>query len=233
MSERHKRRRIHLPRAEWLIGLTGLVIVAFLCVLAVVVVDQARELRSQRQELSSEQAARDALAHQVEGLGATPVAGTPGSRGEPGTEGPRGPKGEKGDRGEQGASGKPAPTFTPSPGPSGSPGKDGADSTVPGPSGAPGADSTIPGPSGPPGEAGTDGRDGVDGRDGTDGEDGKPPASWTWTDRFGETYTCRPVPDFDPDSPRYECPRDEPPPDDPSNGGLLSAGLDPQRRQYV
>lgn len=178
------------------------------------------------QDLQTANQARDALARQVQKLGAKPVAGPPGSRGEPGksTVGPRGPKGDKGDPGE------PAPTITPSPGPSGSPGKngkDGADSTVPGPAGSPGADSTVPGPSGPPGR---DGRDGADGRDGTDGN---PPAGWTFTYK-GVTYTCSPAPDFDESNPRYNCTSDDP---DPGNGnggtdgGLLSMALDPNRRR--
>lgn len=176
------------------------------------------------QDLRTANEARDALAAQVQKLGATPVAGPPGSRGEPGASvtGPAGPKGDKGDPGE------PAPTITPSPGPSGAPGKDGkdgADSTVPGPTGPAGADSTVPGPSGPPG---------ADGSDGADGADGKPPAGWTFTYN-GVDYTCRPVDGFDPDSPRYDCQPNEPQPGNGGgggNGGLLSIGLDPQRRQY-
>lgn len=128
--------------------------------------------------------------------------------------GPRGPKGEKGDPGE------PAPTITPAPGASGAPGQPGSDSTVPGPpgpAGPPGADSTVPGPSGPPGR---DGRDGVDGQDGQTCPDG---------------YSLQPPAD-DPDA--LVCRRDgAPPPDEPGNGnsggGLLSAGLDPHRRQYA
>ena len=165
--------------------------------------------------------ARDALARQVQTLGHKPVAGPPGSRGEPGKTvvGPRGP------RGPAGASGEPAPTITPSPGASGASGKPGANSTVPGPTGPPGADSTIPGPSGPPGAAGRD------------GANGKPPAGWTFTYN-GVEYTCRPVDNFDPDDPKYSCTASEPNPS-PGNGNgnggshLLSAGLDPSRRQYA
>jgi hypothetical protein len=175
---------------------------------------------------------RDALARQVQDLGGTPIAGPPGLKGEPGV-GATGPAGERGEKGEKGDPGEPAPTLTPSPGPSGAsgaPGRPGADSTVPGPSGAPGADSTAPGPSGAPGVAGRDGTNG------TDGEDGKPPAGWTWTDRFGDTYTCRPVDDFDPDAPEYSCPPSDPDPDpdEPGNGSPQAEGaLDPQRRVYA
>lgn len=224
MRAAHKRRR-RLPRAEWLGAATGVLALAFLAGLAMLVVDLSQELRA-------ETSARDALARQVQELGATPVAGPPGSRGEPGegATGPAGERGERGEKGDPGESGKPAPTLTPSPGASGAsgaPGRPGADSTVPGPSGPPGADSTVPGPSGAPGAAGRDGADGAD------GAPGKPPAGWTWTDRFGDTYTCRPVDGFDPDSPRYECVRDEPDPDEPGNGNPQALALDPQRRQYA
>jgi len=228
-AARRRPRRLRLPRAEWLIAATGILFLAFLAWLAVQVVSQSQHLRSQGQDLLDERAYSRALAQQVEDLGGTPVPGSSGSPGQPGE------RGEKGDKGDKGEPGKPAPTITPSSGASGAsgaPGRPGADSTVPGPSGSPGADSTVPGPSGEPGRDGVDGRDGTDG---VDGEDGKPPASWTWTDRFGDTYTCRPVADFDPENPRYECPRDEQQPDEPGNGngGLLSAGLDPSRRQYM
>lgn len=123
-----------------------------------------------------------------------------------------------GEKGEKGDPGKPAPTITPSPGASGAPGRDGADSTVPGPSGPPGppgADSTVPGPSGPPGR---DGRDGVDGKDGQTCPDG---------------YSLQ-APSYDPDA--LVCRKDGAPDPDPGpgngNGGLLSAALDPSRRQY-
>lgn len=137
--------------------------------------------------------------------------------------GPRGPKGDPG---------KDAPTITPSPGASGKPGRDGTDSTVPGPEGSPGSDSTMAGPTGPPG---TDGKDGQDGKDGADGSDGKPPASWTFQ-YAGVTYTCRPVDDFDPASPRYACdaPAESPPPNDGSQlPSPLAAALDPTRREYA
>lgn len=163
------------------------------------------------------------LRAQIQAAGETPKAPDPSKAVEdlPAREqvpvpipGPPGEKGEKGDRGE------PAPAITPSPGQSGAPGEPGADSTFPGPSGPPGepgADSTVPGPSGPPGRDGRDGVDGTDGRDGQTCPDG---------------YSLQPPAD-DPDA--LVCRKDgAPPPDEPGNGngGLLSAGLDPQRRQY-
>ncbi|MFI5995859.1 collagen-like protein [Streptomyces sp. NPDC051362] len=141
--------------------------------------------------------------------------------------GPRGPKGDPG---------QDAPTLTPSPGASGKPGRNGADSTVPGPQGSPGNDSNVSGPTGPPGAAGQDGKDGKDGTDGKDGAEGKPPAGWTF-DYGGASYTCRPVDDFDPVSPRYACdaPAESPaPPDDGSQlPSPLAAALDPTRREYA
>lgn len=148
-------------------------------------------------QLRTANSARDALARQVQQLGATPVAGRPGSRGD---VGPSGPRGEKGDRGEPG---KAAPTASPKPGPTGPRGAPGKDSTVPGPAGSPGQNAT--GVPGEPGKDGADGKDGAPGKDGKDGADGKPPAGWTYTDPAGVTYQCSPVSDFDPDAPRYDC----------------------------
>lgn len=192
---------------------------------------------SLQSDLRTSNAARDALARQVESLGQTPVGGPPGSRGEPGktvigAPGPTGPAGPPG------PSGKPAPTITPSPGP---PGPSGAP-------GAPGADSTVPGPTGPAGQdgaPGTPGTDGQPGRDGSDGQDGAPPSEWTYTDQEGREYRCTPVADFDPDNPRYRCtqtsgpspspdpspePQPSPSPNDSSSSGLLPLGLLDRRR---
>lgn len=179
-------------------------------------------LQSLSSDLHTANQARDALARQVQQLGAKPIAGPPGSRGEPGKS-VVGPKGDKGDPG------KPAPTITPSPGASGEPGqpgqpgRSGSDSTVPGPAGPPGADSTVPGPSGAPGR---------DGRDGADGTDGKPPAGWTFT-YSGVEYTCSPVSDFDESNPRYSCTSNEQNPGDGNGGvgGLLGMGVEPNRRR--
>lgn len=239
---KHKppRHPVRLPRAEYLIALTLLVVVLLLGWLCVKVVSQDRALTASND-------ARDALAQQVQSLGGTPVAGPPGSRGEPGQSivGARGPAGPPG---RQGDPGKPAPTITPSPGPRG----------PAGPSGAPGADSTVPGPTGPPGQDGQDGAPGADGQpgqpgedgaDGTDGQDGAPPSEWTYTDQDGREYRCTPVDDFDPESPRYHCtqtagpdpspqpepssapaPEPSPDPDDTPSSGLLPLGLLDRRR---
>lgn len=196
---------VRLPRAEWLIALTLVLVVLMLGWLAMMVISQQKHLRTSND-------ARDALARQVQGLGGTPVAGPPGSRGEPGDSvvGPSGPPGPPGPAGE---SGKPGPTITGPPGPTG-------------PVGPAGADSTVPGPTGPPGQDAT-GAPGQPGQDGQDGEDGAPPSEWTYTDADGVTYRCRPVDDFDPDNPRYSCtpvsgPTAQPPADStppPSNPG--------------
>lgn len=115
-----------------------------------------------------------------------------------------GPPGPKGDRGEPG---KAAPTITPSPGAPGAMGPQG-------PQGEPGADSTVPGPQGPQGEKGDTGERGPAGPSCPDG------------------YSLQ-APSYDPDA--LVCRRDGAPDPEPSNGngnGVLSMGLDPNRRQY-
>lgn len=176
-------------------------------------------------DLSTSNAARDALAHQVQQLGASPVAGPPGSRGEPGPSavGPSGPAGSPGERGEPGSPGaaaspEPGPT-----GPAGPAGSPGADSTIPGPEGSPG----IAGVQGDPGPAGPAGQDGKDGTDGKDGANGSPPAGWTYTDPAGIQYSCVPVDGFDPSAPQYACsPQAATPPAQSSRrDGLLGVGM--------
>ncbi|MGZ0231099.1 collagen-like protein [Streptomyces sp. CPS1] len=186
-------------------------------------------------DLRTANAARDALARQVQQLGHTPVGGPPGSRGEPGKSivGPQGPKGDPGEPGSPGPTGSPGPSGSPgktgnagpdgSPGPSGSPGPTGA-------VGAPGQQGEA-GPQGPAGEPGPAGPAGKDGQDGKDGADGKPPAGWTFT-YLGATYTCSPAADFDQADPRYDCTSDQPDPK-PGNSDSKVLGLDPQRRQYT
>jgi hypothetical protein len=177
------------------------------------------------QDLSQANAARDALARQVESLGETPVAGPPGSRGETGKSGV-GVPGPSGPPGPTGAAGKDAPTITSSPGPSG-------------PAGPAGADSTVAGPTGPAGATGAAGQNGQDGKDGTNGTNGAPPSEWTYTDQDGNEYRCVPADNFDPDNPRYRCtqtstaspeptpspsPSQQPSPSD-SSSGLLPLNL--------
>lgn len=169
------------------------------------------------QDLRNANAARDALATQVQRLGEKPIAGPPGSRGEPGEGivGPQGPQGVPGPIGPTGPVG-----------PSGSPGAAGADGVgepgTPGSAGSPGQDGDTvmgpPGPAGEPGSTGPQGEQGPPGEDGTDGQDGQAcPEGYSWQ-----------APKGDPDA--LVCRRDgAPPPDSP---GLLSLGMDPARRQY-
>ena len=160
-----------------------------------------------------------ALRQQVKAEGATPVAPDPSAavsdlpaRAEVPVPIP-GPPGPKGDKGDPGASGKPAPT--PSPGASGAPGRDGVDSTVPGPSGPPGA----AGPAGPAGERGEKGDTGEQGPPGPSGQ--SCPDGYSWQ-----------TPSYDPYA--KVCRQDGAPDPEPGNGngGLLSMGLDPTRREY-
>ncbi|MFL4904805.1 collagen-like protein [Streptomyces sp. MMS24-I2-30] len=177
-----------------------------------------------RHDLRAANAARDALAQQVEHLGGTPVAGPAGSRGQPGESvvGPSGPPGVEGPQGEPGPTG--------SPGPSGSPGKDGSDgrtgASATGQPGAPGATGAAgpagpAGPQGDPGPAGSQGDQGPAGPAGADGRDGQ-----TCPDGFSLQ-----APDWDPDA--LVCRRDSTPqPSKKKGDSLLGMGLDPARRQY-
>lgn len=164
--------------------------------------------------------ARDALATQVQRLGAKPIAGPPGSRGEPGKsiQGPQGPKGEPG---EPGPTGPPGPSG--SAGNGGEDGADGSDGQVgePGSAGASGA----AGPAGPQGPQGEPGPAGPQGEQGPQGDQG--PAGSACPDGYSLQ-----APSYDPDA--LVCRKDgAPQPGGSGNGGgLLSAGLDPQRRQY-
>ncbi|MEV0779164.1 collagen-like protein [Streptomyces sp. NPDC050428] len=162
-------------------------------------------------DLRAANEARDALAVQVQRLGAKPVAGPPGSRGQPGKGivGPSGPQGEQGPVGP--------------PGPEGEPGADGADGIgEPGEPGASGKDGATvvgePGPTGPqgaPGAAGPPGADGTNGTDGKDGRDGQP---------CPDGYSLQPPP-TDPNA--LVCRRDNAPEPDPSTPQVL--GLGPTR----
>lgn len=161
--------------------------------------------------------ARDALASQVQRLGATPVAGPSGSRGEPGAS-IVGPKGATGKRGEPGPTGSPGPSG--SPGAAGKTGSDGAAgaSGSPGPVGAtgPAGPEGEPGPAGPQGDPGKDGADGKDGTDGQTCPDG---------------YSLQ-APADDPDA--LVCRRNSTPsPGDSDTPTTQAAALDPQRRQYI
>lgn len=160
------------------------------------------------------------LRAQVQAAGETPKAPDPSKAVEDLDDRTRVPvpipvPGEKGDKGDTGAPGKPAPTITPSPGASGAPGQDGVDSTVPGPSGP-------PGPAGPAGPAGERGEKGDTGEQGPPGPAGQScPEGYSWQ-----------TPSYDPYA--RVCRQDGAPDPEPGNGngGLLSLGLDPSRRQY-
>lgn len=156
-----------------------------------------------------------ALAQQVKGLGATPVAGPSGVRGKDGAAGARGPKGDTGATGPAGA-----------PGPSGSPGKTGK----PGSAGATGSPGAV-GPTGPAGPAGPQGVPGDPGPAGPQGEQG--PAGQDGKD--GQTcpdgYSLQ-TPSYDPDA--LVCRKDgAPQPGDSDTPSPQAAALDPSRRQYV
>jgi len=124
-----------------------------------------------------------------------------------------GPKGDKGDPG--------------SPGPSGSPGASGQNGSngQPGATGVPGEPGAVgpTGPVGPQGETGPAGPEGPPGADGKDGKDGQ---------TCPDGYSLQ-APSWDPDA--LVCRRDGAP--QPSNnggtGGLLSMGLEPQRRRIA
>lgn len=215
---------LRLPRAEWLIALTMTLVVALLGWLFVQVVSLSGDLRTAN-------AARDALARQVQGLGEKPVGGPPGSRGEPGRSitGPRGPAGERGDPGPPGKTGpEGADGDDGSNGSDGSDGADGADGVgepgADGNAGAPGADGVTgpPGPQGEPGPAGPQGEQGEPGAPGANGQDGQ---------TCPDGYSLQPPPD-DPDA--LVCRRDSTPdPGDSDEPAPQAAALDPQRRQYT
>jgi hypothetical protein len=158
------------------------------------------------------------LRTQVRSEGETPVAPDPSDAVDDLPARAEVPVPIPGPRGPQGEPGRPAPTITPSPGASGAPGRDGDDSTVPGPVGPQGPPGdTVTGPPGPQGERGEQGPRGEPGAPGPACPDG---------------YSLQPPAD-DPDA--LVCRRDGAPDPQPGNGGgggLLSAGLDPTRRQY-
>lgn len=99
-----------------------------------------------------------------------------------------------------GPRGLPGEAIVGPPGPRGFPGPRGQK----GPQGEPGADG-APGESGSPGPQGEPGEPGPQGPPGPQGEQGEAPESFTFTDQFGRTYTCR---DGDGDG-HYECEPDE------------------------
>ena len=201
--------KIRPPRAEAVIAATAVTMFGAMALLAVQYVGIHSDLETANQ-------ARDALASQVEKLGGTPVAGSPGSRGSIGPAGAEGPRGPRGYPGSPGPTGSPG--VSGSPGATGSPGAAGA-------SGSPGVNGAD-GVAGSPGPTGVQGEPGPAGSDGKDGTAGQPPYSWTYTDPSGVGYDCERAAGFDPDSPRYDCTATSTPTPSPSNGlrkGLLGA----------
>lgn len=116
--------------------------------------------------------------------GDTGPSGSDGSAGPAGPPGPQGPAGPPGPAGEAGP-----PGVQGAPGTAGTSGQDGQP-------GQNGTDSTVPGPAGPQGEPG------AEGPQGPAGANGQAPASFTFTDKTGTTYTCTPNP---PGSTTYTC----------------------------
>ncbi|MFM9563236.1 MULTISPECIES: collagen-like protein [Streptomyces] len=161
------------------------------------------------------------LRAQVQAAGETPKAPDPSQAVENLDERARVPVPIPGPRGPEGKPG--------SPGPSGSPGQDGTDGVgSPGPTGAAGTPGTNgtdgvagpPGPAGPQGEPGPAGPQGEPGPPGEAGRDGQ---------NCPDGYSLQ-APADDPDA--LVCRRTGAPEPEPSGGGLLSAGLDPTRREY-
>ncbi|MFB7707865.1 collagen-like protein [Streptomyces sp. NPDC056105] len=177
-------------------------------------------------QLRTANAARDALAAQVQKLGAKPIAGPPGSRGNigpAGLRGPAGPPGPAGADGIDGADGKPGGK-----GASGEPGRDGTDGN-PGSEGTAGRDGTngIDGATGPQGPQGEKGERGAQGEQGPRGEPGQAGASCPDGFSFQPSTT-------DPDA--LVCRRNSAPDQQP--GGqtpkpLSMAALDPSRRTWI
>lgn len=196
--------------------------VAGAVILGIILAGIFLSIRHLQVELTDANVARDQLAAQVQRLGASPIAGPPGTRDEPG-EGVVGPSGPPGPAGATGPAGAPGPTGPV--GVSGSPGPAGVGETgSPGPSGAPGSPGvdgqTVtgpPGPQGEPGPAGADGRNGADGANGVDGQ------------TCPDGYTLQ-APADDPDA--LVCRRaGAPPPVEPDTEPSQPA-LEPNRRQY-
>ncbi|GHA01638.1 collagen-like protein [Streptomyces echinoruber] len=208
-------RQLPLPRAEAVIAGMVIILAGGMALLAL-------QFVSLHQDLETANKARDALAAQVERLGASPVAGPPGSRGEPGKSivgpsgppGPPGPSGSPGQNGKDGQDGKDGRN-----GKDGSPGAPGVSVT-----GVPGAAGPS-GPPGPPGPPGPQGPAGPQGEQGPQGERG--PAGPSCPDG----YSLQPPPD-DPDA--LVCRKDSAPqPSDSNTPTPQALALDPHRRQYL
>lgn len=212
------RSQIRAEERRWRRG--DAVALAGALVLGVVVAWVVLTVQSVSGQLQDANAARDALARQVQQLGAKPVAGPPGSRGDPGksVRGPRGPSG--------------------SPGPTGPPGGDGdaGKSGVSGKTGQAGA-SGSPGPAGANGSDGNNGTDGQDGVQGPAGPEGPAGPQGETGDRGPAGAACPDgyslqVPSYDPDA--LVCRRDGAPqpntPDPTPNASAQALVLDQRKR---
>jgi hypothetical protein len=216
----------------WLVALSGAVVIIWSRIDAETTARQEAVAEANRRGEAVSTLATDVrqLREQVKSEGAEPVAPDPsvavddlpdraevpvpipGRQGDPGKPGRDGSPGADGQPGDDGAPGTPGQDGEPGvPGEPGQPGEDGA----PGAEGPAGPE----GPQGPPGEQGPQGEQGPRGEQGPPGPD------------CPDGYSLQ-APSWDPDA--LVCRRDgAPPPDEPGNdGGLLSAGLDPYRRQY-
>ena len=208
------RSKLRTERTRWRRGDTFAAVGAVF--LGIILAGIFLSIRDLQHDLIVSNDARDALARQVQDLGATPVAGQPGSRGEvgpsgpPGPTGPTGPPGPRGPAGEDGEDGDDGQNGVNGVSVTGSPGTDGTDGT-PGPPGPPGAQ----GETGPAGPAGPQGVQGPPGPAGPSCPDGYHMEAPTW------------------DSDALVCRKDgsSPPGEQPSNNARL-VGLDPQRRVY-
>lgn len=175
-------------------------------------------VQSLAHELRVSNAARDALARQVQALGAKPIAGPPGSRGEPGESivGPTGATGPPGSTGPIGPTGRP--------GPQGDTGKPGASAT-----GSPGTNG-VQGPAGPSGPQGVSGVAGPHGERGPTGPQGEQGAQGPAGPSCPDGYSLQ-APSYDPDA--LVCRKDGTPDPDEGNEPQAAAALDPSRRVYA
>lgn len=216
------RAQLRAEERRWRRG-DGMAVVGAL-LLGVVLAWIVLSVQAMGHDLRTERARGDALAAQVEGLGATPVVGPSGSQGEPGAS-VTGPAGLPGVTGPSGA-----------PGPSGSPGAPGrtGSSGVAGASGSPGAPGAVGatgpvGPAGPPG-VGIQGEPGATGPQGERGEKGDTGATGPAGSSCEDGYSWQ-TPSWDPDA--RVCRRDGAPDPSESPSPSVAAGLDPRRLQYV
>lgn len=215
----------------WLLALSGAAVIVWSRIDSETTARQQAVAEANRRGEAVSTLATDVrqLREQVKGEGQTPVAPDPSEAvdGLPDRAevpvpipGPKGDPGRPGRDGSPGVDGEPGDDGAP-----GTPGRDGE----PGEDGAPGADGAQgpagpEGPQGPPGEQGPTGQQGPQGEQGTRGEQGPPGPDCP------DGYSLQ-APSWDPDA--LVCRRDGAPQPSPSDeGGLLSMGLDPYRRQY-